>query len=362
MEPSLILVVGVVIVAAAALGVAVGRRKDGEVAEPEKDTAEPLRETTGPARPVLPLPDLDPEGGTTKIDRSELLGITGGHATGVQEAFFVVIAGDGVGRLIKLERNEHVIGRDPILADISFRDDAISKRHAKVSLRDGVVEIEDLGSSNGTFVDGEQITKSRLADGARVVLGRSTVLTLTFQDELGEQFQQRMYESSTRDQLTKAYNKATFLDQLHTEMRYAARHNTNYLLAIMDIDHFKAVNDTHGHLVGDEVLAQVSKLIRMVTREDAMFARYGGEEFIIAERNATMDDGEKLTERIRRTVAEHKFETSAGILDITLSIGHADLSVIGKPSARDLIDAADNALYAAKHAGRNCVRRADELD
>lgn len=292
--------------------------------------------------------------GTSKIDRDAIKRMVEGHNAQAERAFFVVIAGEGLGRFIRLERAEYVIGRDPQDTDICFLDDAISKRHARVRLRDGRVTIEDLGSSNGTFVDGEEVSDAvLLKDGSRIVLGRSTVLALTFQDELGEQFQQRMYESSTRDQLTGAYNKATFLDHLASEMRFSKRHGTNFLLVIMDIDRFKSINDTYGHLVGDEILSGVARVIQRVVREDAHFSRYGGEEFIVAERNATAAEGVILAERIRRAVEESEFSTSSGPLRVTLSLGIADVEMLGEPDGKALIATADAALYEAKHQGRN---------
>ena len=310
----------------------------------------------------LPMPrdlpgllDDDHAEGTTKIDRDALRGLVGGESSVVEEAYFLVISGEGIGRFIKLERDEYVIGRDAATADIVFHDDAISKRHARVRMRDGMVEIEDLGSSNGTFVDGREITKTVLTDGARVVLGRSTVLTLTFQDEIGEQFKQKMYESSTRDRLTGANNKATFYDQLASEMHFARRHGTNYCIIMLDIDHFKAINDTHGHLVGDEILGEVADVIRSVTRDEALFVRYGGEEFIIGERNADLAMGTVVAERVRKAVADHVFETSAGPLSVTVSLGVADVRVIETPDTVKLVEAADKALYQAKGSGRNRV-------
>lgn len=307
------------------------------------------------------LLDSEAAEGTAKIDRAALRALAGGESSAVEEAYFLVIAGEGIGRFIKLDRDEFIIGREPGFADIVFRDDAISKQHAKVRLRNGLVEIEDLGSSNGTFVDGKEVERATLKDGSRVLLGRSTVLTLTFQDRIGEQFQQRMYESSTRDRLTDAYNKATFLDQLASEMHFARRHGTNYYIVILDIDHFKAINDTHGHLVGDEILAEVGRLIRSMIRGEAMFVRYGGEEFIVAERNADATMGGIVAERIRSTIEKHAFETAAGVLHATVSLGVADLRVLSEVDGLKLVEAADTALYRAKSEGRNrvCIAKRD---
>ncbi len=299
------------------------------------------------------------EGGTTKIDRSALRSIIGPESSVAEEAYFLVIAGESMGRLIKLDRERTIIGRDEGTADIVFRDSTISKEHAEVRLIDGQVHIRDLGSSNGTYVDGREVESATLTDGARVVLGKATVLTLTFQDELGERFQARMYESATRDALTGALKKATFLDQVTTEMHYAKRHGTNFLVVIMDIDHFKNINDEYGHVVGDEVLAEIGKLVKSVTREEAMFVRYGGEEFILAERNADRAMGKIVAERIRSAVESAVFDTSAGPLKITMSLGVADVRSAGEADLIRVINSADQALYQSKRAGRNRVTVAE---
>lgn len=335
------------------------RSSDDESPEPAR---QPHRQTQTTASGPLSLEEIralsdqaTASDGTAKIERGALQALVEGRSKlQAERAFFVVIAGDGIGRFIALERQEYVIGREPKDTDICFLDEAISKQHARVTVKSGNVFIEDLGSSNGTFVDGEEVHQPvMLQDGSRIVLGRSTVLALTFQDELGEKFQQQMYESSTRDQLTGAFNKATFLDHLGAEMRYAKRHKTNFLIVIMDIDHFKSVNDTYGHLVGDEILAQVSGVIRSVVREDAHFSRYGGEEFIVAERNASAEEGAIVAERIRAAVEGHSFQTEAGPLNVTMSLGVADLKLVGEADGTTLVRLADEALYDAKRDGRN---------
>ena len=361
---------GVVVFLAAAVYWLTSRRPSTtapQASEPA-DTTQPDPPPQNPGRsrhasPVgyqpAPLP-IDPEQGTTKIDRAALRSLVDDDSA-VEEAYFLVIAGEGIGRFIKLDRDEHIIGRDPKLADIFFLDDTISKQHARVCIRDGAVVIQDLGSSNGTFVDGDEVDEAVLRDGARVVLGQSTVLTLTFQDELGEQFQQKMYESSTRDQLTGAYNKATFFDLINSEMHFALRHRTNYCIVMLDIDHFKNINDTYGHVAGDEILAQVADVIGGVTRDESLFVRYGGEEFIVGERDADLGTGAVVAERIRKAIGEHGFETSAGTIDVTVSLGVADLTTIDELDGLRLVEAADSALYEAKEGGRNRVCLAPQV-
>src|SRR5581483_6850222 len=144
----------------------------------------------------------------------------------------------------------------------------------------GEVTIEDLKSANGTVVNGEPVgATAALKDGDKIRLGSTTILKFTYHDHLDESFQQQMYDAALRDALTKAFNKKYFLDRLETELAYAKRHAAHLSLLMIDIDHFKQVNDTYGHLAGDFVLSRIARIALGTVRTEDVFARYGGEEF-----------------------------------------------------------------------------------
>jgi diguanylate cyclase (GGDEF)-like protein len=269
-------------------------------------------------------------------------------------AYLIVLAGNSVGKMFKLDEGETVIGRSH-RADIRLEDDSISRMHAKVVLETNSVHVEDLGSSNGTLVNGERVSKQSLSDGDKIRLGETTILKFTFHDRLDESFQQKMYNAALRDPLTRVYNKKFFLDHLDTEFSYARRHATPLSLIIFDLDHFKRINDTYGHVVGDQVLIDVALLVEGKLRNEDIFARYGGEEFVIILRGIVLDDAGLLAERLRAAVEGQAVSVEGGQpLRVTISVGVAACEpAMNEPLA--LVEAADEALYAAKQAGRNRV-------
>jgi diguanylate cyclase (GGDEF)-like protein len=217
------------------------------------------------------------------------------------------------------------------------------------------VTIEDLQSSNGTFVNNERITSKELEDGDKIRLGNTTVLKFSYHDLLDESFQQQMYDAAQRDSLTRAFNKRYFMDRLETEIAYARRHKQSLSLVMFDVDFFKRVNDTYGHLAGDHVLARLARLATSTVRMEDVFARYGGEEFAILCRGVELANAGILAERLRALVAAHGFEHDGNKLPVTISAGVAAYPEVDAKNSTELIAAADEALYEAKRTGRNRV-------
>jgi len=283
--------------------------------------------------------------------------------SGEERAYIIVLAGQNVGEMYKVTGEQMTLGRGGG-ADVRLVDEGISRFHARIRVEaDGLV-VEDLQSRNGTFLNGERITSRRLEDGDKIQLGRTTVLKFSFHDQLEESFQRKMFDSALRDGLTRAYNKRYFLDRLQSEMRFALRHRSPLALLLFDLDHFKGVNDTHGHLAGDRVLAEVAGYVIDSIRHEDVFARYGGEEFAILSRLMGAEDAVRFADRLRRGVEGLRIEHSGVIIPITTSIGVACLPDLTVDTANDLLLAADRALYQAKALGRNRVVlcRADLLD
>jgi diguanylate cyclase (GGDEF)-like protein len=215
--------------------------------------------------------------------------------------------------------------------------------------------VRDLGSTNGTFLNGAKITEQVLRDGDKIQVGSTTILKFTFHDSLDESFQRQMYESALRDGLTKAFNKKYFLDRLESEFAYAVRHKSPLSLIMFDIDHFKAINDTHGHLAGDYCLATMSGLVLQAIRQEDVFARYGGEEFAVICRGVELGGAATFGERIRKMVAAQMFVYGNVELKVTVSVGVAAVPNVGMRRHEELIASADEALYEAKRGGRNRV-------
>lgn len=271
-----------------------------------------------------------------------------------QKPCFIVLSGNtSIGQMFELS-GEMVIGR--LQADVRLEDEGISRRHAKVTVHaDGKVELEDLGSTNGTFHNGRRIDVQLLADGDKIQVGSSTVLKFTYQDALDQQFQQNLYESATRDGLTQLYNKKFLLEALQKEFSYALRHGAHLSLAMLDVDHFKRINDTHGHPAGDYVLQRLARRAIDASRKEDILARYGGEEIAILLRQTPRAEGLVCAERIRSAVEAERFMVNGVRLPVTVSLGVASMREDGAQNPEVLLLLADRALYLAKQRGRNRV-------
>jgi diguanylate cyclase (GGDEF)-like protein len=269
-------------------------------------------------------------------------------------AYLVVLQGTNVGEMHKIEGPELVIGR-AASATMRLNDDGISRRHCRVLSIGGQVIIEDLGSANGTVVNGEMVQQHPLKEGDKIRLGATTTLKFTYQDKLDESFQQQMIDAALRDGLTRAYNKKFFQDRLETEFAYARRHRTMLSLVMLDVDFFKRVNDTYGHLAGDAVLVHLARITQSTIRTEDVLARYGGEEFAVICRGIALLSAGVLAERLRARVEEEHFDYQGTRLAVTISVGVAALPEANVGTASELVRDADRALYEAKASGRNRV-------
>jgi diguanylate cyclase (GGDEF)-like protein len=264
-----------------------------------------------------------------------------------------------IGRMIQLDRPDIVIGRSAE-ADIQLEDEGISRKHAMLSrTADGRYRISDLGSTNGTHVNGVRLLNSDLSNGDQIQVGSQTVLKFSIQNELEEQFQKRLYDSAIRDSLTGTYNKKYLLEALRKEFSHCLRQKLPLSLAMIDIDHFKQVNDTHGHVAGDRVLADLAARIEELVREEDILARYGGEEFALMLRGTGPTEAFGCADRCRQAIDEAAFLYQGIPLKLTVSLGVATLMDANFDVPDELISAADEQLYRAKRTGRNRVAQAE---
>jgi two-component system, cell cycle response regulator len=270
----------------------------------------------------------------------------------------VVLKGVQVGHSFTLQKSNVVIGRDDTV-DIPLLDDRISRKHARLVVEGDTSWIEDLGSRNGTFVNGERISgRHSLRDGDKIQLGARSIVRFSLHDELDASFQRELLESALCDPLTQVYNRRFFLDRLESEFRFALRHRSHLSVVMIDVDHFKRINDTYGHVIGDAMLVEVANAVKPAVRAEDVFARYGGEEFVLLCRASDADQTEIVAERVRQRVAEQQLQSARGVVSVTISLGIATFPELAVENPIDLLTAADAALYAAKNAGRNRVRRA----
>lgn len=187
--------------------------------------------------------------------------------------------------------------------------------------------------------------KARLRTGLRI---------LGLEDRLVEAREEMRFKAS-HDSLTTLWNRGVILELLGRELSRSHRENATTVILLCDIDHFKAVNDSFGHLIGDEVLRETGKRLLASVRAYDFVGRYGGEEFLIVLNNCDPAFAFPRAEQIRNTISQRPVQTSAGPVPITMSLGLLLSHQWGTRSVEELLREADVALYAAKAAGRNCV-------
>jgi len=214
-----------------------------------------------------------------------------------------------------------------------------------------VIENGKIVKITGNLMD---ITESKVVEETLRILNNQ----LESQLQQNEQLQAQLLEQSNHDALTGLYNRRFMDDSLERELARAKRESYPISILMMDIDHFKKLNDSYGHAMGDKALHELGKLLRSAVRESDIPCRYGGEEFIVIMPEAAVKDAlnraELIREQLRGLVLDHDPN-----LKMTLSIGISGYPHNGT-NADVLTRAADAALYAAKNAGRDCVRVAQE--
>jgi len=273
-------------------------------------------------------------------------------------AMLLRMDGVGAGQVLSISQTPFTMGRHAT-NQLPIDDDSISRFHARFVCEDGKYFVEDLGSRNGSFLQGKRITRAEIKDDDWVQLGARVAFRFTLTDSRQEGLLRKLYESSTRDALTGAYNRRHFEDRLRAEIAFAVRHATDCALILLDLDHFKRVNDTYGHPAGDEILRHLGGIATRALRTEDVFARFGGEEFAVILRGASTRGAGRLAERLREALCQQHAVHEGQEIAVTLSAGCAALSCCATPAPDEVIAIADRRLYAAKQAGRNRVVASD---
>jgi len=274
-----------------------------------------------------------------------------------QYPMYLVVIGGGIpGAMIRLSSGGTRLGR---AADntLQLPNGSISRYHAFLGIdEEDQVRLSDLGSTNGTYINERRIpehTPVRINDGDRLQFGANVVFKFIRPDPCDEQFQREMFERTVRDSLTGLYNRAYFLAQFGALADRSGLKGLGIAVLMLDIDHFKRINDQHGHDVGDVVLREVANVLRQATRSDDLVARYGGEEFVIALPVAAPDAATDRAERMRTMLSSKRILAVGTPLQVTASIGLA-FTPAGRPrSVAALLATADRGLYQAKNSGRD---------
>ena len=258
-----------------------------------------------------------------------------------------------LGKRFVLDMSPLRIGRGPE-NHIVLEGDSVSRRHVHFEQRNNAWYAVDDGSTNGTYVNDDQIGREcALANGDRVKVGPTIFKYLSGQD-VESQYHEEIYRMTIIDGLTQAHVKRYLLESLEKEIIRARRHQRDMCLVMFDIDHFKRINDTQGHLAGDHVLKELARLVQARIRRDEVFARYGGEEFALLLPETTLEGASQLAHDLRQRVEEAKFVFQNERINVTVSIGVAKL-LESHRSGLDLIRDSDERLYEAKRSGRNRV-------
>jgi two-component system, cell cycle response regulator len=258
-----------------------------------------------------------------------------------------------LGRRFVIEKEVTTIGRGRD-NDVVLPSDCVSRRHARIEQRDGQIHLVDLASTNGTYVNDEPrpVRDRKLQRGDQIKIG-DTIFKHLAGTDVELQYHEVIFRMAVTDGLTGLSNRKQLDTFLQEEVARARRHGREMAVLMIDIDHFKSINDTHGHLTGDTVLRGVAMLLQKRLRPVDRFGRYGGEEFCAILPETSMASAVMIAEELRTIVASHVFLADEGKLRVTVSVGVSGLREDMQPV--DLYRVADERLYAAKRAGRNRV-------
>ncbi|MCP4155675.1 MAG: GGDEF domain-containing protein [bacterium] len=301
----------------------------------------------------------------TVIDKSKRAGSNSGKDENRPlEINFTIIHGEDVdfGKHYHFTNNSIIIGRDTGCA-IRLKDEKISKNHCRIDIvRDLDVEhvmIKDLGSTNGTYINGEIVQQAILKSGDKITIG-DTVLRLGYHDELEEEYHARLFNFAATDGLTGLYNRRYILNELDNQGKIARRNKRIFCIVIIDIDDFKNINDTYGHLAGDEYLKKFSFVLSQSLREQDICGRIGGEEFLIVLPETATEGAVKLANRIRERIVKTRINHRGNLISTTLSAGISQFGTHGDKRST-LFRHADIALQKAKDTGKNKVLTAYQI-
>jgi two-component system cell cycle response regulator len=269
------------------------------------------------------------------------------------ECCIVQIHGPELGKKYALQETEFTIGREEgnhIVVDL----DNVSRRHAMIIRKQGRMLVKDLGSTNGTYLNDQEVTQETpLRSGDLIKVGGSIFKFLTG-DNVELQYHETIYTLTIVDGLTGVNNKRYFLEYLEREMGRCHRYGRPLTLMMFDIDFFKKINDVHGHLAGDYVLRELAQTIKRMVRKEQCFARYGGEEFALVVPEDGLEKARIFAEKIRQTIEKKQFVFENQEIPVTLSLGVADMTP-DMVEPLQFIKVADANLYKAKKTGRNRV-------
>jgi diguanylate cyclase (GGDEF)-like protein len=274
-----------------------------------------------------------------------------------EDLALIVLSGPAAGQYHRVPKDGATIGRDEQANEICIADPGLSRQHAKIEREKPTrFKVRDLDSRYGIYLDGQKISEHVLSDGDRLQLSGETVIRIRYQEPKESELLDRAQLAAIRDALTGTSNRRHFLERLDQELGYARRHSTPVTLLLIDIDHFRRVNDEHGKNTGDEVLRAVGRLFAGAVRIEDVLARYGGDELAILSRGYDGEGGVRFGERLRKVLRDKPLRAGEHSFQLSVSIGVACFHRGNVENAMQLIARADAALHRAKHLGRDRVQ------
>lgn len=262
--------------------------------------------------------------------------------------------GTNMGRRYPLGDRDIYLGRGED-NEIRINDNSVSRRHARISCTQDGYSLCDLKSTNGSFVNDSQCVGAvLLRDGNHVRVG-NCIYKFMAGGNIEVDYHEEIYRLTIIDALTEIHNRRYLIDFLDREMARSIRHERPLSVILFDIDCFKTVNDTHGHLCGDFVLRELSARLRCHVRREDLLARSGGEEFTMVLVETALPSACEVAERFRETVAGKEFSFEEQSIPLTISLGVATTCGERGLTAAELLRRADDMLYQAKSNGRNRV-------
>jgi diguanylate cyclase (GGDEF)-like protein len=295
---------------------------------------------------VLPTNDNN-----SKTDRNTIAESISTNDEGSFKQRLIVVSGMMLGLQIELRDEPITIGRASECA-LSLQHPSVSRHHCEISHEGNRYFLEDLGSTNRTYLNGKPIRREELHDGDQISVGNNAIKFFTG-SSLEAKYHDELIDLAIYDSLTGFYNRRHFRTLLDEEIE-RAKGTVPISVLMMDLDHFKDINDRYGHLVGDQVLTSAAQIMRTNAPTDAPFGRLGGEEFALILHDKNLQQAVALAESLRSAIETKPIETRDQRLPITISIGVAQTNEKLKNSA-ELLSCADDRLYRAKQAGRNRV-------
>ncbi len=279
----------------------------------------------------------------------------------VKDAILIIIRGNPQGKKFVLNQEEMVVGRDSA-AQIRINDANISRQHSVIRKTTDGFSVEDMSSRNGTFLNDQKLSFATGLNKEDMIKVGTTILKYIPAGEIEILYQDNMANAAYYDDLTRVFNRNYISQAFEAEFKRAKALHTSFPVILFDIDHFKKVNDTHGHDAGDFVLRELVNVVKNSgLHERELLGRWGGEEFVLLLSNSSVERAKDVAEKIRAMVENHMFKYDEKTISITISIGYANITKDHK-NYIDLYKEADQALYSSKKNGRNQTTFAKSKD